>query len=188
MTEEEKQDAIDNPSDYPDDFTKEETPEENITPQVDEPEKAEKSEKEIKSLLAQKEHWRKKYEEASKTKVEAKPEPKPSVSNEDEWKHKVEFLLENRDVTEEEFDHLAAVALRRSGSVTTDSLKDAQKQESDYISYTRKKLEDKKKVPGSTSTGFVSKVKSAKEIAKMSNDEFKEYEASLISDEGKTGI
>ena len=188
MTEEEKQDAIDNPSDYPDDFNKEETPEEDITPQVDEPEKAEKSDKEVKSLYAQKEHWRKKYEEVSKTKVETKPEPKPSVSNEDEWKHKVEFLLENRDVSEEEFDHLAAVASRRSGSVTTDSLRDAQKQETDYISYKRKKLEDKKKVPGSTSTGFVSNEKSAKEISKMSDEEFREYEEKQMDEQGKSGI
>ena len=121
-------------------------------PKTLEPEKAEKS-KEIKSLLVQKEHWRKKALEAeAKIKVE---KPKAPVGSEDEWRHKVEFLLENRDVSEEEFDHLAAVALRRSGSISIDALKDAQEREKDYISYRRKKIEDKNKIPGSTSVGYV---------------------------------
>jgi len=150
-------------------------------PDASEPEKAEKSDKEIKSLLAQKEHWRKKaLELGAKTKAQ---EPKPNVSSEEQWKHKVEFLLENRDITDEEFEHLAAVATRRSGSITMESLRGAQKQESDYISYKRKQLEDKKKVPGSTSTGYKSREKSPKEIAKMTSEEFKAYEASIAEEE-----
>jgi hypothetical protein len=150
-------------------------------PNASEPEKAEKSEKEIKSLLAQKEHWRKKFE------AEVANKPKAPASSESEWKHKVEFLLDNRDVTDDEFEHLAAVALRRSGSITMDSLRNAQKQENDYISYKRKKEEDKKKVPGSTSTGYESKIKSAKDIAKMNEEEFKAYEAEMM-EEGSSGI
>lgn len=188
MNEEEKQDAIDNPSDYPDDFdTENDTPkneEETTTPEGGESEKTEKSVKEIKSLLAQKEHWRKKAIEAEAKNKAEKPKT-PVSSNEDEWKHKVDFLLENRDVSEEEFDHLAAVASRRSGSVTMDSLRDAQEQEKDYISYKRKKLEDKKKVPGSTSTGFVPKTKLAKEIAKMTPEEHRAYEAEQIEEESQ---
>jgi hypothetical protein len=123
-----------------------------------------------------------KIKEAKPNIVKAEP-----LNKEDEWKHKVEFLLDNRDVTDDEFEHLAAVALRRSGSITMDSLRNAQKQENDYISYKRKKEEDKKKVPGSTSTGYESKVKSAKDIAKMSEDEFKAYEAEMM-EEGSSGI
>lgn len=170
----------------------EENPEENDTPtneegtdnpELSETEKSGKSDSEIKSLLAQKEHWRKKALEAEK-KSQPKKEQKPSASgSEDEWRHKVDFLLENRDVSEEEFDHLAAVASRRSGSVSMDSLRDAQKQEKDYISYRRKKAEEKKKVPGSTAAGSTSRNKGPKEIAKMSEEEFRAYEEEQNSQE-----
>ena len=113
---------------------------------------------------------------------------KPVVSKggEDEWKAKVEFLLENRDVTEEEFEHLATVALRQSGSVNTGSLKDAKKAESDYLTYRRKKEELKRKIPGSTPSSPLAKLqKSSEEIANMSKEEHMKYEQELLKEESR---
>ena len=75
--------------------------------------------------------------------------PVEKASGEDEWKSKVEFLLQNRDYSEEEFDHISNVAYRRDVSLT-----EAAKVEGDYIQYRREKVEQEKKIPDSTSPEF----------------------------------
>lgn len=115
-----------------------ETPEtetETSTPEILEPEKAEKS-KELQSALAQKEHWRKKFEQVSKS------APKPTPKTDDEWKNKVEFLIKNREFNEEEFDHLANVSTRKGVS-----LEEAAKTEEDYINFRRQKSKNENKTP-----------------------------------------
>lgn len=114
------------------------TPQEPEVPQTPEPEKAEKS-KELQSALAQKEHWRKKYEQVAKT------APK-SPATEDEWKNKVDFLIKNRDYNETEFDHIAAVATQKGVSY-----EEAAKLESDYINFRRQKTINENKTPSPSS-------------------------------------
>jgi len=115
--------------------------EEKETPEkTDESDKTEKS-KDLQSALAQKEHWRKKAEEAQKKLQEQAPKKEESP---DEWKMKVDFLLANRDknYSEEEFDHIASVAERKGIS-----LEEAAKSEEDYINYQRTKVAQEKKTP-----------------------------------------
>lgn len=124
-------------------------------------------------------------------KIEQKTVAKPIVpqGGEGEWKSKVEFLLENRDVTEDEYKHLASVALRQSGSVNADSLRDAKKDEADYIAYRRKQEELKRKVPGSTPSSPYAKItKSSEDISKMTPQEHRKYEAELLRMEANQGI
>ena len=90
----------------------------------------------------------KKEEEKSK-RLESQVKPKgftEKTTGEDEWKSKVDFLLQNRDYSEDEFDHISNVASRRAISLT-----DAAKAEGDYIQFRRDKVEQEKKIPGSTS-------------------------------------
>jgi len=114
-----------------------------------------KSAEEIK-IQRDKLYARLKKEEAKRKKLEELVNKKPvqEKGTEDEWKAKVEFLLENRDISDEEFSHLAAVAMRKSGEITPETLAEAKKSEADYIDYRRKKVADKKKIPASTSGGF----------------------------------
>ena len=122
-----------------------ETPE---TPQEEKPEgeKPEKS-KELQSALAQKDHWRTKAEEAEKQLQSLKKEEPPkgaSKEAKDEWRSKVDFLLQNSDkkYSGEEFDHIANIA-----SQADISLEEAAKREDEYIQFKRKKAEDDKKTP-----------------------------------------
>jgi len=114
-----------------------------------------KSAEEIK-IQRDKLYARLKKEEAKRKKLEELVSKKPvqEKGTENEWKAKVEFLLENRDISDEEFSHLAAVAMRKSGEITPETLAEAKKSEADYIDYRRKKVADKKKIPASTSGGF----------------------------------
>lgn len=125
----------------------------------------------------------------TKVKEPVKTIPVTSVGGEDEWKSKVEFLLENRDVTEDEYKHLASVALRNSGSVNADSLRDAKKEEAEYIAYKRKKEDLKKKVPGSTTQSpFANVMKPAEEVAKMTPAQHAKYEAEMMRLSENQGI
>ena len=165
-----------------------ETPEtEETTEESSEAEKPE-NQKEIETLQAQKEHWRTKAEKAEKELLRIKPK----VTQEDsdsEFKPRVEFLLENRDLSAEEYAHLAAVAVRNSGKITLDSLRDARKTETEYISYLRKKVENKRKSPGSTSPGGApSFMKSPGEIQKMTPEEHRAYDERLMKEQSNTGI
>jgi|TARA_Y100000310_G_scaffold312222_1_gene359308 hypothetical protein len=159
-----------------------ETPEtEEVVEEPTEASETEKSEsqKEIETLQAQKEHWRKKAREGEAKLAKRKEDGEESAD--EEFKPRVEFLLENRSLNAEEYDHLAAVALRDSGKVDLESLRDAKKKETEYISFLRKKAENKRKSPGSTSASAISKLqKTPEEIAKMTPEEHRKYEEQIM--------
>ena len=107
---------------------------------------------------------------------------KPSTeTGDEEFRPRVEFLLGNRDVNAEEYDHLAAVAQRNNGKITLDSLTDAKKSEAEYLSYLRKKVESKSKSPNSTPASAIQKFsKSTEDIAKMTSAEHQKYEEQMM--------
>lgn len=193
MAEEEKEESIASPQE--ESVDEEQTSENQTEEQSEEAEKPDQS-KEVETLRAQKEHWRSKARELQGKLNQPKPEESKDSGSEEpkedsgseEWKSRVEFLLTNRDVTEEEYDHLAAAALRDSGKVDIETLREAKKNEAEYLSFLKKKAENKRKSPGSTAAGQAPKQeKSAKEIADMSSEEFQEYEAKMMAG-GGTGI
>ena len=98
-----------------------------------------------KKIVTQKE-FDKVYARAKIAEEKLKEAEPKKLEGEDEWKSKVEFLLQNRDYSEEEFDHLSTVAARKGIS-----LSDAAKETDDYIQFRREKVAQEKKVPGSTS-------------------------------------
>jgi len=146
------------------------------------------SEESVEDLKAQRDRLYARLKKAEEKARVAKP-ASVSTGGEDEWKSKVEFLLENRDVTEDEYEHLANVAYRKSGSVNADSLRDAKRAETEYITFKRKKEELKRKVPGSTpSSPFGKLVKSNEEIAKMTPEQHRKYEMEILKAEENQGI
>lgn len=160
----------------------EEATEEPKTPEAEKPENQEELLKERDTLRAQKDHWRTKYQKLEKETedLRKKKELASETQADDEFRPRVEFLLQNRDIDGEEYDHLAAVALRDSGKITLESLREARKSESGYLSFLRKSRENKSKTPGSTSPSAVSKFqKSAEEIAKMTPEEHRKYEEQM---------
>lgn len=154
-------------------------PQEAPQEEIPEGEKPEKS-KELQSALAQKEHFRDKAEKAEKE-LESLKKEKPSESapteEKDEWKSKVEFLLQNQEkkYSETEFDHISVVATQKGIG-----LDEAAKQVDSYIQFERDKVETAKKVPGSTAPGAPVHQKSWKDIQKFGIDakgkaEFRDY-------------
>jgi hypothetical protein len=135
--------------------------------------------KDLQSALAQKEHYRKKYEELKKQPKVVQSAP----AGEDEWRSKVDFLIKNRDYNEEEFDHIASVAQRKGLSI-----EDAAKAESDYIAFRRQKVAEQNKIPSSSQAGSsqyskrISADTPAEEIDKVLEERFKK-----ASSEGKSG-
>ena len=141
------------------------------------------NQKEIETLQAQKEHWRKKAQDLEKKSKSVAQKTEDTSQSDDEFRPRVEFLLENRDLNADEYDHLAAVALRNSGKINLESLREAKKSEAEYIGYLRKKAESKSKLPGSTSASGVSRVqKTPEEIGKMTRDEHMRYEAQVMKE------
>ncbi len=135
-----------------------------------EPEKAEKS-KEFQTILAQKEHFKKKYEALKEKFGDVSPKKE---TKSDEWKDRVDFLLVNRDFNKQEFDHISAVS-KRDGI----SLSEAAEKEMDYISFRRQKLAEENKIPSSSAAKGSSLRKTDDEIRKMTSAELQAYEAQL---------
>ena len=151
---------------------------------IKEPEKAEKS-KELQSAIAQKEHWREKAEEfeAKVSELEEKTKPKKEISQ-DEWKSKVDFLMEHKDYSEEEFNHISTVAKEFDIS-----LDEAAELEGDYIQYRREKVAKEKKIPEPSSPSFETKGLTPEEIGKMSDEEHRKlWEEDLKKQEESEGI
>jgi hypothetical protein len=159
------------------------------TPIVEEPTKEVPSEESVEELKAQRDRLYARLKKAEEKAKVAKPASFVPKGGEDEWKSKVEFLLENRDVTEQEYDHLANVAFRRTGSVNADSLRSAKTDETEYITFLRKKEELKRKVPGSTtSSPFAKFEKSSDEIKKMTKEQHMAYEQQMTKIAESQGI
>ena len=152
-------------------------------PKSEETEKSE-NQKEVDTLTAQKDHWRKKARESEATIAklkEGKEEPADA-----EFRPRVEFLLKNRDFDEKEFEHIAAVAQRKAGKVDLESLGEAKESEKEYISFLRKKVENQRKSPGSTTATGVAKVqKSPEEISKMDSAQHQKYEQQMMAAENQ---
>jgi len=134
----------------------EETPEttlgEGETSEKDEEEVAEGEGKEpnwkakANAMYGKYKETKRKLEELEK-KLAEKEKPQKQVSD-DEWKQRVEFLLEHKDYTEDEFNHIATVAKQFDVS-----LDEAALLEQDYIQYRREKVaKEKQKLEPSTRT------------------------------------
>lgn len=170
----------------PEEETPKEVKEETEEPEkTTEPEKAEKS-KEFQTLDAQKRYWRERAQKAEAK--EQKPEPKKPSDEEDTgfWKAKVDFLIQNQDkkYSEDEFDHIATVAARKGVS-----LPEAAKSENGYIDFQREKVAEKNKIPGpGSSSSFTSIEKTSEEIAAMTSDEHRLYEAKIIKERTGQGV
>lgn len=144
--------------------------EEETADETSQEETPEEKSKELQSALAQKDHWRKKAEVAEK---KLKSEPKPETKEgSDEWKQKVEFLLQNQksNYSEEEVDHITNVSSRKGIS-----LQDAAKQEDEYIQFNREKVVKEKGTPSSSSPASSVGGKTPEEIENMSDKEYSAY-------------
>ncbi len=142
------------------------------TPKPSEPEKTEKSTErqptatEFKAVDGARKHFE---EENKKLKDELlKLKPKAVPETPDEWKGKVEFLLQNQEkkYSEEEFDHIANISSRKSIS-----LNEAAKQEDGYIQFNREKVEGENKTPSPSSPSSVTGEKTEEELSKMPDKE-----------------
>jgi len=166
--------------------TSEETPEEEETSEETKEKAAEGKEPDWK---AKADAMYAKYKDAKETigelegKLSKLEKPKKEVSQ-DEWKSKVDFLMGNKDFSEEEFNHIATVSKEFDVS-----LEEAAELEKDYIQYRREKVAKEKKVPAPSSPSSESKELSSEEIGKMSKDEHRKlWEVDLKSREGSEGI
>ncbi len=176
--EERKQAIIDKHSQYPEEGENLEKSDEGENPEEKSDESSAVSSDEIKRRDAQIAHYRKKSEKAEAELKKLKQE-KPSKSapqgEKDEWKEKIEFLLQNRDYSEEEFDHIANVASRKNVG-----LKEAAELEKDYIQYKREKVVGENKTPEPSSPFSSENELSPDDIGKMNPKEFKEFMKSDI--------
>lgn len=150
-------------------------PSESDTPPTSEAEKPEDKSKEesteLKTAVAQKKHWREKHDKLKES-IEKGEKDKPEVPVSDkDWRLKTDFLLanSNKNYSQAEFDHISIVSKERKMS-----LNDAAKNEADYIQFNREKVENSKKVPGSSSAVGAGE-KSDKEIGKMTDSEHEAY-------------
>jgi hypothetical protein len=142
----------------------------SVESKTSEPEKAEKS-KEFQTLLAQKEHFRNKYETLRKEFGDVTPKKE---TKSDDWRERVDFLLVNRDFNKQEFDHISAVSKRDSIS-----LQEAAEKENDYITFRRQKTAEENKIPSSSAAKGSSLKKTDADIRKMNSAELQAYEAQL---------
>lgn len=156
--------------------TPEETTEETKTPETSQEEKPEGKSKELQSALAQKDHWRKKAEEFKNKLKFQKPETK---EGQDEWKSKVEFLLQNqsKSYSEKEFDHIAIVSTQENIS-----LEEAATNEDEYIQFKREKVLKEKGTPSPSSPGSPLSDKTPEQLEELAKDDKKwtEYEAEQL--------
>lgn len=153
------------------------------TPKPSESEKTGKSTErqptveEFKSMDGARKHFE---EENKKLKAELlKTKPKAVPETQDEWKGKVEFLLQNQDkkYSEEEFDHIANVASRKDID-----LGEAAKQEDGYIQFKREKVEGDNKTPSPSSPSSVIGGKSEEDLEKMPDKEYAKWLSKNVED------
>ena len=186
MAAEDAAEAVEEPVVVDESQEEKETPE--TTEETDQPEESEESpelDKEIQSRDAQIKHWR---DKAQKFEKEAKKTPKveSETSETDDFRPRVEFLLSNRDVEEKEYSHISAVAMRDSGEITLESLQTAKETEKEYLSFLKEKADNKRKSPGSTSSGGVSQSgKSFTEIRDMSSEDHQKFDEKVMDEEGR---
>lgn len=156
-----------------------------------EKETSKQTEKEMKTLQAQKKHQRTKREEAeAKLKGGTPPTTPPAdkktelEKKDEEWKEKMEFALVHKEYSAEEVGKIISYAKGKNVS-----LEDASKSEfvKAGLKAIREKVAKEKKIPESSSPGGVSKKYTPKELEDMKEEDFKEYEKKQ-REEKKTGI
>jgi len=165
------------------------------TPQTPEAEQPEKS-KELQSAIAQKEHFKKKFEDSQKTIEELRRDPKSSsqVSSMDTMQA-VRLSKALQGFSEEETDFI----LRNTSSKTPDEIIKASQDEwvKEAIQARRAKAAAQNKVPSpGSSSPFASTVKSPQEVNDMIEGKSKEersrimqeYEAKVIKENKAKGI
>ena len=183
------EDVVEVVKDYPDEKPLppvEEVIAEEPAEEVEESEAEKPENQEVKTLQAQKDHWREKAQKAEKELASLKPKGEDVSDGDAEFKPRVEFLWENRNLNAKEYEHIAAVALRNSGKLDLESLREAKDSEKEYISFLRKKVASSSKSPGSTSaSGFSKLEKTSGEIAAMTSEEHRAYEAKVLSEDNQ---
>lgn len=134
----------------------------------------EKTKEEILSLQAQKRHFRTKYEKSEEEREkllkkleEAKKKAPPEEKS--DWQAKVDFLLEHKNYSEEEFKHIATIS--KEHDIPLD---EAAELEKDYIEYRRSKVEKEEKIPKPSPLALKSKELTPKEVAELSEEEHEE--------------
>ena len=172
------------------DESQEETETPETTEETDQPEESEEEspelDKEIQSRDAQIKHWRDKAQKFEKEAKKDDTKVEGETSETDDFRPRVEFLLSNRDLAEKEYGHIAAVAMRDSGEITLESLQTAKETEKDYLSFLKEKADNKRKPPGSTSSGGVSKSgKSFSEIRDMTPEDHQKLDEKAMDEEGR---
>ena len=165
-----------------------ETPE--TTEETDQPEESEEEspelDKEIQTRDAQIKHWRDKAQKFEKEAKKNAPKVESKETETDDFRPRIEFLLTNRELEEKEYTHIAAVAMRDSGEITLESLQTAKETEKDYLSFLQKKVDNKRKSPGSTSSGGVSQSgKSFTEIRDMNSEDHQKLDEKAMDEEGR---
>lgn len=155
------------------------------------------SSKELESALAQKRHWKEKYEKVEKIRQEQEKKiaefekrlKELSQTTEQEendilkelkaWKEEADFLLRNKDYDPDEFQYLKRLAQAKGLSLAEASQDDEVKE---ILALRREKLENEKKTPEPSSA---SAVKKEKDVAKMSDEEFQKLEEEYLRKQTK---
>ena len=163
--------------------TSEKTTEEGDTSEKDEGKSSKEPDYKAKAdaMYAKYKEERERREELEAAlKEHEKPKDTEKKESPDEWQKKVEFLLEHKDYSEDEFNHIATVAKEHDIS-----LEEAAELEDDYIRFRREKVAKEKKIPEPNSPSKESNEISADDIAKMSEEEHKKlFEESLKKKQG----
>jgi len=114
-----------------------------------------KMNKEQKSVFFQKKRYREKYEKLKKAmedleKLVVEKNEKNSNNentinvNTDEWRQKVDFLLKNKDYSEEEFEFISSFAKAKGISIPQAA---ESKDVKDYLDFQRRKVAEENKIP-----------------------------------------
>jgi len=173
----------------PQDMVETETPTSNQgelgAPETPEPEKVEQS-KDLQSALAQKEHWRKKAEEAEAKLRSATPQVSTSNTSDPMETVKISKILSKYNDEESEF------ILERAGKVSFDAIKRAEEDKwtQTAINAMREKVAKENKIPApGSSSPFGTTEKSPQEIQNMSREEHMKLEAKVVKERlGGRGI
>lgn len=136
----------------------------------------------VKTILAQKSHWREKAkkleEEMNNLKAQIpKPEPeKPKetvVSTDDDWKRKIEFTVTHKEYDSEDIDKL--ITLSKGLGVDLDKAKEDPMFKA-YYSAKQEKLSEQ----GTTPQGRSPKVSPEKPVEQMTREEHEAYFKKLL--------
>jgi len=156
------------------------TPEKAPEPSKGDPTPLKELEEKNKQLFERAKKAEDKLKKISPKPKEKSEESKPPIK-EDEWRNKIDFLLENasKKYSADEFDHIALVAKEKGISLNR-----AAKQEKDYITFNREKVAKEKKIPES---GNVQSEKPIKGLDPKDMDEDSDAHRRIFEESIKSG-